>query len=160
MMNDAGRSFGAALALCLCVGAGPVLAKPLLEIVAENDTVIGTLDFAPGQEICLTWSHSVTGGKVADCFENRRNALVLTRSYLHDFAAGLGEVEGRGTIAPAPEGGYWITGIDETIPDNALTLRIGTSRVGHVLSNGAQTFALSDIAAGARVLLRLRPDPR
>lgn len=160
MINDAGRSFGAALAFCLCGAAGPLAAQPVLAIVTEDGAVTGRLDFAPDQEICLTWAHSVTGGKVADCFENRRNALVLTRSYLHDFAAGLGEVAGRGTIAPAPEGGYWITGIDETIPDNALTLRIGSARVGHVLSNGSQSLKLSDMAPGARVLLRLQPDPR
>lgn len=156
----AGRSFGAALALCMILAAGTALAQPVLEVATQDGTMIGTLDFAQDQEICLTWSHSVTGGKVADCFENQQGALVLTRSYLHDFAAGLGEVQGRGQIAPADGGGYWITAINEKIPGNVLILRIGTARVGHVLDNGAQSIALSDIAAGARVMLRLMPDPR
>jgi hypothetical protein len=122
--------------------------------------VIGTLAFDPAQEICLIWAHSVTGGRVADCFENRSGTMILTRSYLHDFAAGLGEVAGRGTLRPAPEGGYWIDGIDEVIPGNALRLRVGAPAVGHVLGNGRDRLNLSARAAGATVLLRLAPTSR
>ena len=84
--------------------------------------------------------------------------MVLTRSYLHDFAAGLGDIAGRGRLEPAEGGGYWIEGIDEDIRDNALPLRIGAPRVGHVLGSAGQTLALSAIAPGARVTLRLQPD--
>ena len=127
-------------------------------LVAETPAglAIGQLHFEPGQEICLTWAHSVTGGKVADCFENRAGSLVLSRSYLHDFAAGLGEVAGRGTLRSAPSGGYWIEGIDEAIVNNTLRLRVGAPRVGHVLSDGANRLNLSARAAGASIYLRLQ----
>ena len=118
---------------------------------------IGTLDFDPGQDICLSWSHSVTGGPVTDCFENKDGTMMLTRSFLHDFAAGLGEVAGRGTIRPAAGGGYWIDGIDEAIPGNTLTLRVGAPRVGHVLTGAGHSLHLSALAAGVRVTLRLVP---
>lgn len=88
---------------------------------------------------------------MADCFVNRAGRLVLDRAYLHDFAAGLGEVRGRGTLVAAPEGGYWIMGIDEALPDNRLTLRIGPARVGHRLGD----LALSELVPDRRATLEL-----
>lgn len=120
--------------------------------------MLGQLPFDAGHAICLRWSHSVTGGAVADCFENRSGTMVLTRSYLHDFAAGLGEVAGRGQLQPSAGGGYWITGIDEVIPGNALALRVGPMAVNHTLSGGGQSLSLSQIAADTPVVLRLKPD--
>ncbi|TVS02719.1 MAG: DUF1850 domain-containing protein [Rhodobacteraceae bacterium] len=139
----------AALALALPAGA-----EPFLEISVEG-SVLRTLPLPEEQEICLRWAHSVTGGKVADCFENRAGQLVLTRSYLHDFAAGLGEIEGRGRLTSAPEGGYWIEDMDEPLPDNLLRLRIGATRVGHTLSSGDIDIPLSELAPGAQAILTL-----
>ena len=172
-----GRSFGTALFLgCAAVlappSAGMVAAQTVLIAETRDGQVIGQLPFAPDQEICLTWAHSVTGGLVADCFENRSDRMVLTRSFLHDFAAGLGEVVGRGRLTPAPGGGYWIVGIDEPVPDNALQLRAGAMSVGHVLalstapgapiirpdpSDDGGAIPLSRIAAGQSLRLRLAP---
>lgn len=151
-----GRSLGAALCVCLMLAGAPVWAQSVLVVETPAGLSIGQIDFAPGQEICLTWAHSVTGGRVADCFENRDGTMVLSRAYLHDFAAGLGEVAGRGTLRTAEGGGYWIDGINEAIPGNALRLRVGAPRVGHVLSDGATMLRLSARAAGASVFLRLR----
>lgn len=109
-------------------------------------------------EWCLRWNHSVTGGEVADCFVNDGGQMVLRRSYLHDFAAGLGTVEGRGgRLVSAPRGGYWIEGLSERIPGNALTLRVGSDRVDHRLVTGGATHSLGPLAAGARVTIRLAP---
>jgi hypothetical protein len=151
----AGRSVMAAL-LLLC----PTLASadPMLRVATANG-VIAAIPMPDGAEICLHWAHSVTGGAVADCFANRAGRLVLDRAYLHDFAAGLGEVVGRGTLTPAPEGGYWIIGINETLPDNRLTLRIGPPRVGHRLDWAGGSVALSDIAPNRRADLHLFPTP-
>jgi hypothetical protein len=135
----------------------PLLAKDTLTVETLAGLNIGELGFDPGQEICLSWAHSVTGGRVADCFENRDGTMMLTRSFLHDFAAGLGEVAGRGTLRSAAGGGYWIDGIDEVIPDNALRLRIGAPRVGHVLTGGTDRLHLSARAPGASVMIRLVP---
>lgn len=152
-----GRSFGAALlSVAVCAG-GPVMAQPVL-VVETADAPLGELPFRQDEEICLTWNHSVTGGAVADCFENVAGQLTLTRSYLHDFAAGLGEVAGRGQITPAATGGYWITGIAEPIPDNSLALRVGPARVDHTLTGTGQTLPLSRIAPDTAVRLTLHTD--
>ena len=153
-----GRSLRAALFACLALAGSPLWAQSTLVVETPAGLTIGVLDFAPGQEICLTWAHSVTGGRVADCFENRSGTMVLSRSYLHDFAAGLGEIAGRGTVRTAATGGYWIDGINEPIPDNTLRLRVGAPRVGHVLTDGTRRLNLSARAAGASVRLRLRPE--
>ncbi len=145
----AARWLTAALALALPAGA-----EPFLEISVEG-SVLRTLPLPEDQEICLTWAHSVTGGKVADCFENRAGQLVLTRSYLHDFAAGLGEVEGRGKLTSAPGGGYWIEDMDEPLPDNRLHLRVGAPQVGHRLTGREVDIPLSELAPGARAILTL-----
>jgi hypothetical protein len=110
----------------------------------------------PGTGWCLRWRHSVTGGAVADCFRNDDGRMVLVRSYLHDFAAGLGTVAGRGgRLVSAPGGGYWIEDISEPIDDNALVLRVGARRVDHRIEIGGCEKRLSRMAPGARVVIRL-----
>ncbi|MFN3661999.1 DUF1850 domain-containing protein [Yoonia sp.] len=153
-----GRSFWVALLVCTGLWPAQVLAQTLQ--IRQNDTAasLGQLPFAPGQEICLHWQHSVTGGDVADCFENRAGRMTLTRSYLHDFAAGLGDIAGRGTIQPAAHGGYWITGMADTIPGNSLALRVGDRAVNHRLKMGDLILRLSQIAPRTLVHLRLQAD--
>ena len=136
------------------LSALPLRAEPFLEITVEG-RVLRTLPLPQGQELCLSWAHSVTGGEVADCFENRAGQFVLTRSFLHDFAAGLGEVTGRGRLAPAPGGGYWIDDINEPLPGNSLRLRIGAARVGHQLATGDTVIPLSELAPEAQAILTL-----
>ena len=132
------------------------LADPVLSVIVQNSEIV-RVPMPDQSEICLHWSHSVTGGAVADCFVNRAGTLVLDRAYLHDFAAGLGEVAGRGTLTPAPQGGSWIIDMAEPLPDNQLTLRIGPARVGHRLEAAGQTVALSDLSPNTRAELRLLP---
>ncbi len=146
---------GAALSLCLSAAA-PVDAG--IEVVADSGAVLATFAAPEGAEWCLHWRHSVTGGAVADCFETRAGTLLLTRSFLHDYAAGLGEIAGRGTVRAAAGGGYWIDAIDEPLPGNTLRLRVGGARVAHRIAHPGGTLALSARAAGQRVTLR--PTPR
>jgi hypothetical protein len=157
MANNAGRHFGAALFCIALLSSAAVAAQPLL-VVETAGAPLGELSFQPGEEICLTWNHSVTGGAVADCFENVGGRLTLTRSYLHDFAAGLGEVAGRGQIAPAAAGGYWINDIAEPIPDNSLALRVGPAAVNHTLTGVDRSLPLSLLAPNTAVRLTLHPD--
>lgn len=156
--DDYGRPIVAALFICLAAAAASAKSGPAMVVETSQGAILGKLGFDEGQEICLSWAHSVSGGDVQDCFENRRGEMVLTRSYLHDFAAGLGDIAGRGALEPAEGGGYWITGIDEAIPQSGLLLRVGAPRVGHVLRSASQSLDLSAIAPGARVTLRLAPD--
>jgi hypothetical protein len=151
-MARAGRPWlGAALSLGLAAGAALAGGNPGFAVIGPGGTEVARLD---ADAFCLHWAHSVTGGAVADCFEVRAGTLVLTRSYLHDFAAGLGHLPGRGTQRAAKGGGYWIEGIDEPVPGNTLVLRVGAPRVGHTLVAGDTTINLSARAAGQRVLLR------
>lgn len=158
-LRASGRPIGAALSwgIALAVISLPAQAGSL-RITGEDGAEIAALPFPQGLEICLRWSHSVTLGAVADCFENRDGVLTLTRSYLHDFAAGLGEVPGRGTLTSAAGGGYWITGMAEAMPRNALALRVGPARVGHRIDYPAGTLDLSAMAANRRITLTLIPD--
>jgi hypothetical protein len=109
--------------------------------------------------VCLVWNHSVTGGLVADCLGADAGVLILRRSYLHDFAAGLGEVPGRGRLTPDPRGGYWIDGIDQPLP-RGLILRPGGPAVAHRLMPdpfGSEALPLPLSLAGTRLHLRLDP---
>lgn len=132
--------------------AAPVFAEPTaLEVAGADGAVLARL---AGTEWCLHWRHSVTGGAVADCFGIDSGQLILTRSYLHDYAAGLGHLPGRGVQRTAAGGGYWIDNINEAVPGNTLVLRVGSTGVGHRLVTYSQVFDLSAQAAGQRVTLR------
>ena len=141
----------------LCVALLPAGAVAGTLVVEEGGARIAALPLAEGAEWCLSWNHSVTGGAVADCFVNDGGAMVLERSYLHDYAAGLGEVPGRGRVRAAKGGGYWIEGIDERIAGNALPLRVGRASVDHRITSGDATLALSARVPDRRVVLRMIP---
>lgn len=152
MLRVLGRPALAALFLAM-----PAQADDVLQVVSADGAPVAELPFA-GAEICLSWAHSVTGGAVADCFAAQGGRLVLVRSYLHDYAAGLGEVAGRGRVVPAQGGGYWIVEIDEPMPETGLPLRVGPARVGHELSGATGMVDLSALTANSRVTLRVRPE--
>ena len=76
-------------------------------------------------------------------------------SHQPDFAAGLGHLEGRGIMKSDGQGGYWIVDINEPIPNNTLTLRVGSAAVDHRLQIRGKEISLSRLAAGQRVMLRL-----
>lgn len=156
MLKLGGRHVVAALLVASCFCASPLRASDALVVETRKGVLLAEIAFDEGQELCLSWSHSVTGGAVADCFENRKGKMILTRSYLHDFAAGLGEVAGRGALRSAQGGGYWIDGIDEQIHGNALRLQVGAPHVDHKLRGQNRTLHLSAMAAGSRLTLRLK----
>ncbi len=151
-MTGLGRLIAAALCL-----ATPVMADPVLRVELASGNVLAEWRLPEGREACLTWAHSVTGGAVADCFTQDAGQLLLSRSYLHDFAAGLGEVAGRGRLTAAPDGGYWIEDMAEPIAGNTLPIRIGAASVGHVLTLGPHVLNLSQQASGQAATLRLVP---
>lgn len=153
-----------AVAALLPVAGGAAAAGPVLVVADADGAEIARLPLGEGGRWCLAWRHSVTQGAVADCFRaGAEGAMVLDRSFLHDAAAGLGHVPGRGRLVGAPGGGYWIEDLAEPLPGGALPLRVGGARVGHWLTAGAEPGAgagldLSALAAGRRVTLRLVPD--
>lgn len=125
-----------------------------LRVSVADGATLALLPLPPGGGFCLRWNHSVTGGAVADCFKLTDGRMILDRSYLHDYAAGLGDIAGRGHVRSAEGGGYWIEDIDEPLRANRLLLRVGSPSVDHRLTSDAWQIDLSKIAAGQRVILR------
>lgn len=146
------------LLAALLVPVATAAAADTLEVLDARGAAVIRLLVAAGDEWCLRWNHSVTGGAVADCFRLDGGRMILARSYLHDFAAGLGEVPGRGVIRAARGGGYWIDGIDEEIAGGTLRLRVGGAAVDHRLTGPGWAVRLSPLFAGQRAILRAAAD--
>jgi hypothetical protein len=145
----------AALLLPL-LAPGPLAAEAVtLRVVDAGGAEIMAAQMDRATRWCLVWTHSVKGFEVEDCFRQDRGVLMLERSHQPDFAAGLGEIPGRGTVVSDGAGGYWIEGIDAVLPGDALPLRIGTAAVNHRLRIEDREWSLSARAAGARAVVRL-----
>lgn len=127
-----------------------------LTATLPDGTEIARLEVPEGTAWCVLWRHSVKGFEVSDCYRNRAGAMVLERSHLPDFAAGLDHIPGRGTQVSDGKGGYFIEGIDEPVPGNAYVLRPGGPEVDHRLRAGTTEVSLSDLAPRARVTIALR----
>jgi len=131
-----------------------------LDVRDEAGLAVVTVPLPDDGRWCLVWNHSVTGEEVRDCFRADGAGLILERSHQIDFSsAGLGHVPGRGTIVPDPEGGQWIEGIDEAIPDGRLPLRVGAPAVDHRIESGGAVTSLTAVAAGRRVTIRAEAEP-
>jgi hypothetical protein len=81
--------------------------------------------------------------------------MVLDSSHQPDFAAGLGHIEGRGTLRSDGAGGYRIEDIDEPVPGNRLNLRVGSPAVDHRIEFKGMRYSLSERAANRLVVMRL-----
>lgn len=146
--------------LTLPAAADEVVPVPAnLEAVDQEGNILVSIPIMPGGRWCLGWNHSVEGFEVRDCYRYREGKMMLERSHQPDFAAGLDHIPGRGEQVSDGRGGYWIEHIDEPVPGNRYTLRVGSSDVNHRLLWGTQQFSLSAVAAHERVTLRLyKPD--
>jgi hypothetical protein len=129
-----------------------------LTATLDDGTQIARLSVPDGTGWCVVWRHSVQGFEVADCYENRSGRMVLVRSHLPDFAAGLGHIPGRGRQVSDGQGGYWILDLDEEVAGNAYVLRPGLGSVDHRLRLGDETVSLSAIAPRERVRIALEGD--
>lgn len=123
----------------------------------RDGTVLARFDVADQAKWCVLWRHSVQGFEVSDCYINRAGTMVLDRSHLPDFAAGLDHIPGRGVQVSDGAGGYWITDLDEPVPGNAYVLRPGSMKVDHRLQIGEIVVSLSALAEHERVRISLSP---
>ncbi|MBW6390013.1 DUF1850 domain-containing protein [Halomonas sp. Y3S6] len=133
--------------------------EAVLEVVRSDDERLVSLPMPEGEGWCLEWNHSVEGFPVLDCYRHRDGRMVLERSHLPDFAAGLDHIPGRGIQVSDGEGGYWIENIDEAVPGNAYRLRVGSMRVDHRLVIDNTRISLSSLAENQRVTIRLTLTP-
>ena len=129
----------------------------VLSVTRDNGQPIAEVSMPAGTGWCILWNHSVRGFPVADCYVNDAGQMVLKRSHLPDFAAGLDHIPGRGRQVSDGQGGYWIEDIDETVTGNGYALRTGGPKVNHRLQVGKQVISLSAAAGRERVWIRLRP---
>lgn len=130
-------------------------ARVRLDVIGQEGELLTSIPLRSNDDWCLLWNHSVAGFMVSDCFVNQDTTMLLHSSHQPDFAAGLGYMEGRGELASDGRGGYRIENIDEPVPGNALTLRVGSMAVDHRLLHDGKETSLSEMAAGRRVTLRL-----
>ncbi len=148
---------GLAALLLLFDGPSPAVANDLVA-TQEDGTEIARLHVPEGDGWCVLWHHSVQGFEVSDCYENRDGHMVLVRSHLPDFAAGLDHIPGRGRQVSDGQGGYWILDIDEPVPGDAYILRPGRGVVDHRLQVGDTVVSLSAVAARDRVRIELEEE--
>ncbi len=133
-------------------------AGTLTATVIRTGTEIARFDMPEGKGWCVLWRHSVQLFEVSDCYRNRDGRMVLVRSHLPDFAAGLDHIPGRGRQVSDGQGGYWIEDLDEPVPGNAYVLRPGVGKVNHRIRVGDRQVSLSRAAPHARVRIELIED--
>lgn len=144
---------GGALVALLFFGA-PASAEVLTASLPDG-TVILQHEIARDEGWCVIWNHSVKGFQVADCYVNLAGQMVLMRSHLPDFAAGLDHIPGRGIQVSDGQGGYWIEDLHEAVPANAYILRPGGPTVNHRLRIDGVDYSLTAMAEHERVRIAL-----
>jgi len=150
---------GRLLAALLLFAGQPALAGELVVTLADTGAEIARMPVPQGGRWSVLWHHSVDGYEVEDIYENHDGTMLLKRSHLPDFGAGLGHIPGRGRQVSDDEGGYWIEDIDEPVPGNAYILRPGRAAVNHRLRTSETEVSLTALAEHQRVRIALVPDP-
>lgn len=149
-------AFGGAL-IALLLSLSPASAETLIATRSDG-VVIARFHIPEGEGWCINWRHSVQGFEVSDCYLNQGGLMVLDRSHLPDFAAGLDHIPGRGIQLSDGMGGYWIVDLNEPVPGNAYTLRPGSAKVDHRITTATAEVSLSAAAYHDRVRIALIPD--
>jgi len=152
------RLRGRFAALVFCLLAVPAQADQLVLSIVGHDDVLARFTLHDGDRWSILWNHSVQGFEVEDIYEDQNGAMVLVRSHLPDFAAGLDHIPGRGIQTSDGVGGYWIEDINEPVPGNAYILRPGPSFVNHRLRTAFAEVSLTALAERARLRIALIPD--
>ena len=146
---------GALCALLLTQLPQTVRAEVLTATIIGEEAVLAQVEVPRDGAWCILWRHSVQGFEVEDCYVNRDGDMVLMRSHLPDFAAGLDHIPGRGIQLSDGMGGYWIEDLNEPVPGNAYVLRPGSMKVDHRLQIEDTIISLSKRAAHKRVRIAL-----
>ncbi len=157
-MNRPPRLFGYSAATALALLAASAMLWPLVGVEVNGaDTCRLFLPLREGEPLELSWRHSVDGILVRDVFTRRAQTLYLNASYNPYFAAGLGEVPGRGRVVGTENHGLAIIDINE--PMQRLVLRVGGAEVAHTLRHRRNAHNLSARCPRQRVELSIARRP-
>lgn len=129
----------------------------VLEVSVEG---VGTLRYPvrTGERVELTWIHSVSAIPVREVFEVRGGDLWLMETHNPWFAAGLGEIAGRGRTVS--EEGHAVAIVDINERADGMVLRIGSPEIHHTLIVGGRRCDLSRLAPHARARFEVVARPR
>ena len=154
-MNRAPAALAALGALSFFVWlAWPVTA---LQVGIEG---VGPLFFPvrEGAAVELTWVHSVSAIPVREVFRVADGALWLEETHNPWFAAGLGEIAGRGrTVA---EAGHAVAIVDIHERAEGMALRIGSPEIHHTVRVSDRSCDLSRLAPRRRAVFEVVTLPR
>jgi hypothetical protein len=108
---------------------------------------------SPGDEVVLSFVHSVNKRPVYDTLRVERDHLVIVRSRYDSFGAGMPEAStAEGTLRIASDGWLEWT-VNRPVPE--ITVRVGWV-AGHTLTIGGREIRLAELAEpGAPLTLRV-----
>ena len=110
-------------------------------LLAVEGRPVAWLPLSEGERLEMTWVHSVSGIPVREVFRYREGELLLVESHNPWFAAGLGEVPGRGRLVAEEGHAVALVGIDE--PAWEMVFRLGAPDVDHTLWHRGRALRLS-----------------
>lgn len=135
---------GAALLLVLGL-AVPVW--PAVTVSTEGDR-LAVLDT---ETVTISYVHSIDGLPIEEDLRASDEELIVERTRLRQFGAGMGHIEGEGK--GHSQGKWWVVDDMERRIGPDLHLRVGAPTVDHRLRSGDVELALSQCLAGERVTL-------
>jgi len=110
-------------------------------LVRVDGRPVALLPLHEGERFQLSWVHSVSHIPVREVFAFQKGRIWLEESHNPWFAAGLGEVPGRGRLVS--EAGHAVALVEIHEPAGGLALRIGAPEIHHTLLIGPWRFDLS-----------------
>jgi len=110
-------------------------------LLRVNGRPVAWLPLADGERLELTWVHSVSGIPVREVFRYQGGTLYFAETHNPWFAAGLGEVPGRGRVVS--EAGHAVAIVDINEPAWSFVFRLGAPEIDHTLWYRGRPLRLS-----------------
>jgi hypothetical protein len=125
-------------------------APSLLEIAdSQSGRVLFSTQVRPGEELVLSFVHSVNRRPVYDTLRAEADHLVIVQSRFDSFGAGMPEASTQDGTLTVTEDGWLKWTVNRPVPE--ITIRVG--RVAdHMLHFKGRDIRLSDLAEPGRAL--------
>jgi len=142
-------------------GFGAASSNSAPRLVVSNFStakVITSLKVKTGDRFTIRYIHSVDKTPIFEEFRlDRKQGLVLEKTWFTMFGAGLGHWPGHGDLTQDAD---WITIDNIEKPLGSFILRIGALSVGHTIIYHDQEINLSRLAPGVRALVEFKLDKK